>query len=735
MTPAPSRPEPTRYVTGGGIVVWRRVEPEDPSSLEAEIDRLDTVRGGVLRSGFDYPGRYARFDLAWTNPPLEVVARARHVEVRPLSERGSVLLSALGRALDSRPGLHVASEADRVVVDVDEPSGQISEEERSRRPTVFDALRALLELFGSAEDPHLGLYGAFGYDLVFQFESLRRRLERPSWQRDLVLQLPDELLIVDHKRELCERRRYDFEVDGRSTVGLERTSPPAPAPRGARELPPDPVPGEYARVVREAKARFAAGDLFEVVPSHSFHRRAPAPSGVFRRLSAANPAPYGFLLNLGDGEHLVGASPEMYVRVEGDRVETCPIAGTVARGDDPLADADQIRALLASSKEEAELTMCTDVDRNDKARVCRPGTVQVIGRRQIEIYSRLIHTVDHVEGRLAPGRDALDAFLTHLWAVTVTGAPKRWAMQFIEDHEASPRRWYAGAVGWIGFNGSMNTGLALRTAQLRAGVAEVRVGATLLFRSDPESEEAETALKARAVLEALEEPAEHVTAPTTTKPAAGRTGSGEAVRPLRTLVVDHDDSFVLTLGDYLRQSGAQVTTLRHGFAADVLDELDPELVVLSPGPGRPEDFGTRALLDELERRGLPVFGVCLGLQAIAERAGAPLRQLDEPAHGVPTTIRVHGGTLLEGFPEEIVVGRYHSLYVPSGDLPADLRLTASGPDGIVMALEHRRRPVWGVQFHPESIMSRRQRLGLRLVERVVALAREASPRPLEEQRR
>src|SRR5258707_4510105 len=135
----------------------------------------------------------------------------------------------------------------------------------------------------------------------------------------------------------------------------------------------------------------------------------------------------------------------MYVRVTGDRVETCPIAGTVPRGANPLADAENIRGLLTSPKEESELTMCTDVDRNDKSRICVPGSVRVIGRRQIELYSRVIHTVDHVEGRLRPGFDALDAFLTHMWAVTVTGAPKIWAMQFIEDNEDAPRRWYGGA--------------------------------------------------------------------------------------------------------------------------------------------------------------------------------------------------------------------------------------------------------------------------------------------------
>src|SRR5690606_15018334 len=109
---------------------------------------------------------------------------------------------------------------------------------------------------------------------------------------------------------------------------------------------------------------------------------------------------------------------------------------TIARGADPVGYPEAIRTLLTSVKEESELTMCTDVDRNDKSRVCVPRTVKVIGRRQIELYSRLIHTVDHIEGRLRPGFDALDAFLTHMWAVTVTGAPKTWAMQFIEDHEA-----------------------------------------------------------------------------------------------------------------------------------------------------------------------------------------------------------------------------------------------------------------------------------------------------------
>src|SRR4029077_18779107 len=231
------------------------------------------------------------------------------------------------------------------------------------------------------------------------------------------------------------------------------------------------------------------------VPSQTFYARCPSPAAFFERLRRRNPAPYEFFLNLGEQEYLVGAAPEMYVRVTSDRVETCPISGTIARGADAIGDAAQIRALLTSPKEESELTMCTDVDRNDKSRVCVPGSVKVIGRRQIEMYSRLIHTVDHVEGRLRPGFDALDAFLTHMWAVTVTGAPKTWAMQFIEDNETSPRRWYGGAAGMIGFDGAMSTGLTPRTAHISGGIAAVRAGATLLYDSDPLAEEAETHIK------------------------------------------------------------------------------------------------------------------------------------------------------------------------------------------------------------------------------------------------
>ncbi|HTX85436.1 MAG TPA: anthranilate synthase component I [Streptosporangiaceae bacterium] len=738
----------TNYLTAGGIGVLRVAEEFDPAELDEITQQVQYRPGGVLSSGMEYPGRYSRWHLAYIDPPVDITARSRTVTVRALGERGLVLLPAITAAL-GRVGDVAAGDGYAEVTVA--PSGQVfAEEQRSRQPTVFSALREIMAAF-AGPDPHLGFYGAFGYDLAFQFEPVRQRLDRDNSARDLVLHLPDQIWVVDRKRETATRFSYDFETAAGSTAGLARPGRASSEPAGGRvpgdpvpglndvDLPAGPVPGQYAKVVEQAREKFARGDLFEVVPGHTFYARCPAPAAFFEQLRERNPAPYEFFLNLGGGEYLVGASPEMYVRVTGDRVETCPISGTIARGADAIGDAAQIRALLTSPKDESELTMCTDVDRNDKSRVCVPGSVKVIGRRQIEMYSRLIHTVDHVEGKLRPGFDALDAFLTHMWAVTVTGAPKNWAMQFIEDHETSPRRWYGGAVGWIGFDGGMNTGLTLRTAYISGGVAAVRVGATLLFDSDPAEEERETALKARALLETLAEaaksgdcrpvdsrPADDAGAQATTR-SSGRERGVPAPRPgdgLRVLLVDHQDSFVHTLAGYFAEQGADVSTLRAGFDIALLDEFAPDLVVLSPGPGRPADFECDKLLSALDERGLPAFGVCLGLQAMVEHAGGSLGLLDTPVHGKPGQVQVLGGALLAGLPAEFAAARYHSLHARPEQVTGGFDVTAVTADGVVMAIEDAARGRWGVQFHPESILTAAGGAGHQVIANVLRLCRD-----------
>jgi anthranilate synthase len=677
---------------------------------------LDNHRGALFTSSFEYPGRYTRWDIGFVNPPLVFTTRGRTFSFDALNARGALLLPAIGRALEKLEALAALEvSSNRINGTVRESDEWFPEELRSKQPTVFSVLRAVCAAF-RIEDPYLGFYGAFGYELAFQFEPVKRRLTRAADERDLVLYLPDEILIVDHRREQATTHCYEFEIDGVSTEGMARDG--ADEPYSAAETVEracDHAPGEYAATVRTAIEAFRRGDLFEVVPGQTFFELCPAPpSEVFARLKKRNPAPYGALINLGEKEYLVAASPEMYVRVDGRRIETCPISGTIARGKNAIGDAAQILKLLNSEKEKSELTMCTDVDRNDKSRVCVAGSVRVIGRRQLELYSRLIHTVDHVEGTLREGFDALDGFLAHTWAVTVTGAPKQHAIQFIEDHEHSPRRWYGGAMGIVGFDGNMNTGLTLRTVRIKDGIAEVRAGATLLFESDPDAEEAETRLKASALLDAIRR--DDTPVRETHIEVRDRAGTGKKV-----LMVDHEDSFVHTLASYFRESGAEVITYRAGFPLEKIAEEAPHLVLLSPGPGRPDDFGLKATIAASLEAKLPIFGVCLGLQGIAEYFGAELDILPEPMHGKASTVRVLGGKLLESHPREFDAGRYHSLIAKRDTLPEALTLTAETPEGVVMGIEHATLPVAAVQFHPESILSLEDAIGHRLVDNVMRI--------------
>src|SRR5262252_7080824 len=707
------------YTTKGGIHITREIRSRDYRPADAAFaGALDERRGVLFSSSFEFPGRYTRWDMGFVDPPLVFTARGRRFEIEALNERGLILLEPIAQSLAKLAVAPIERTCrERISGEIEETDQCFPEESRSRQPSVFSVLRALVELFGSPQDQHLGLYGAFGYDLVFQFEPMPLRLPRPENQRDLVLYLPDEILVVDHMRQIAATHRYEFDARGVSTRDLPRATDPAPYRLDVAAPPPpesDHGPGEYAALVRTAQEAFRRGDLFEVVPGQLLSPRCTdQPSVVFHRLRQANPAPYGALINLGDGEFLVSASPEMYVRVEGRRIETCPISGTIARGRDPVEDAERIRELLNSAKDESELTMCTDVDRNDKSRVCVPGTVRVIGRRQIELYSRLIHTVDHVEGVLGEEFDALDGFLSHAWAVTVTGAPKRWAIRFIEEEERSSRRWYGGAIGRVTFDGNMNTGLTLRTIRMKDGIAEVRAGATLLYDSNPEAEEAETRLKAAAMFTAIR--GRKAALATDAAPATAA-GQGR-----RVLLIDHEDSFVHTLANYIRTTGAEVVTMRPELArAQLRQAADYNLVVLSPGPGRPSDFAMAETLDLLLQQRLPVFGVCLGLQGIAEYFGGSLGVLDVPVHGKPSLVRVCGGRLLRGLPNEFTVGRYHSLHARRSALPPELLVTAETEDGVVMAIEHRQLPIAAVQFHPESVMTLRDEIGMPIIAAVMS---------------
>jgi anthranilate synthase len=638
------------------------------------------------------------------------------VEFRPLNARGGAILRMFHALLAPHPHWEAFGfEGDVLAGRLKPLPALFPEEERSKQPSAFSILRTLIEEFSGEEDSRLGLVGAFGYDLLFQFDPIEKKLPRAG-HKDLHLFLCDDIWYMDRKKEQVERYQYEFEREGASTRGLARDgeaiAPPVPAQSGP--IASDHTPEEYMAKVETVREGMRRGDYYEVVLRQTFHTPySGKASDLFRRVQLASPSPYEFLLQLGD-EQLVGASPEMFVRVEGARIETCPISGTAQRTGDPLRDADNIRELLDSAKEESELTMCTDVDRNDKSRVAEPGTVKVIGRRLIESYAGVFHTVDHVEGFLKEGFDSLDAFLSHMWAVTVIGAPKKAAAQTVETLEKDARGWYGGAVGMISLNGDINTGILIRTTYLRDGMARYPVGATLLYDSVPAMEERETRLKATGFFRTLGE------AEATATVAAERSAAGAGAK---LLLVDNDDCFIHTLANYARQTGAEVVTYRAGFPPEVMAQVAPDLILISPGPGRPADFGVPDVVKTAVRLGIPVFGVCLGLQGIVEAFGGELGVLDYPMHGKPSTVRNRGIGIFAGLPAEFEVGRYHSLFARRETFPACLEITAETEDGVIMGIRHRELPIEAVQFHPESILTAEGGHGLKLMENAMRLAK------------
>jgi anthranilate synthase len=703
-----------QYTTPHGITVTRlSTKLPFTRGLDSILKQLDSKRGVYLSSGYEYPERYSRWDVASVAPAFEIVGRDRNVDFRALNERGEKILQILAPLFAQHSHLDsFEASPNRLSMKLRPLAERFPEEERSKQPSAFSLLRTLVDEFRHPEDSRLTMIGAFGYDLLLQFDPIRLRLPRED-QKDLHLFFCDDIYFMDRKKEVLERFQYEFSSGNFNTGGLRRTSPRIRSPRSkneSSEIVSDHTSQQYMEKVETVREGMRQGNYYEVVLRQTFSAAFDgSPSELFRRIQQSSPSPYEFILQMGD-EQLVGASPEMFVRVEAVRVETCPIAGTARRSGDPLRDAESIRALLNSTKEESELTMCSDVDRNDKSRVCIPGSVRVIGRRLIESYAGLFHTVDHVKGQLMDGFDSLDAFLTHMWAVTIIGAPKKAAAQAIEDIEEDARGWYGGAVGMLSLNGDINTGIAIRTVHLKNGIAKYAAGATLLYDSVPEEEDKECRLKATAFFRALY-PAIR------TGPEAReirRVGEG-----LRLLLVDNDDCFIHTLANYARQTGATVSTYRSTVALEAIDATKPDIVLISPGPARPEDFGVPALVQELARRGIATFGVCLGLQGIVEAFGGALNVLDYPMHGKGSMVSHHGRGVFHDLPSPFRVGRYHSLYADRATFPASLEITAESEDGIIMGVRHRDLPIEAVQFHPESILSLERDCGLQLMENMI----------------
>ncbi|MDZ4097540.1 MAG: anthranilate synthase component I family protein, partial [Methylophilaceae bacterium] len=260
----------------------------------------------------------------------------------------------------------------------------------------------------------------------------------------------------------------------------------------------------FKAAVEKAKQYIFDGDIMQVVLSQRMAQAFPAPPlSLYRALRSLNPSPYMFYYDMGD-HHVVGASPEILVRLEGDTVTARPIAGTRPRGQNREQDIALAEELLADPKERAEHVQLMDLGRNDVGRVAQTGSVKVTDSMVIERYSHVMHIVSNVEGKLKPGMDAIDVLKATFPAGTVSGAPKVRAMEIIDELEPSKRGIYAGAVGYLGFNGDMDVAIAIRTGVIKDNVLYSQAGAGIVADSVPQSEWVETQNKARAVLRAAE---------------------------------------------------------------------------------------------------------------------------------------------------------------------------------------------------------------------------------------
>lgn len=367
-----------------------------------------------------------------------------------------------------------------------------------------------------------GLVGYCGYDTVRYFEDLPEVGCRTIGTDDACFILTEKLLIFDTLRQVIKVVCNVHVEDGGSVedayahgiaaidelVGKLRRTLPATVPGGSMqpvEFTSNFTRKQFLQAVERCKEYVRAGDIIQVVLSQRFSGKIGdcEPLDIYRALRTLNPSPYMFFLRFGE-TLVIGASPEVLVRKEGDMAEVRPIAGTRPRGRTPAEDLSLEQELLEDPKELAEHIMLVDLGRNDLGRVCCPGSVEVSELKVIERYSHVMHIVSNVRGRLAQGLNAFDVLSATFPAGTLSGAPKIRAMEIIEELEPCRREIYGGAVGYFSFSGNMDMAIAIRTLVVHDGKIHLQAGAGIVADSDPESEYLETLNKARGAMKAVE---------------------------------------------------------------------------------------------------------------------------------------------------------------------------------------------------------------------------------------
>jgi anthranilate synthase len=631
------------------ISVERRESTASAQDVDTLLAGLDTRPGLWMGCDVAAEGLYRKESVACAVPAVRFCLEGATLKATALTAAGAGLLAVFGM----RDGPMASGKA------------------------VVAELRRFLALF-DAPSADLGYYGAFSFD----YDVLGSDQSLPADGRcRCVLYFPECVLRADASG--ARWINYTFRGIGAGPVG---TVPPARVAEVRDELPP----GGHALRVRSGVDRLRRGELQSLVLSQTFRRRTMvAPSRAFAALRERNPYPAMFFCNLAGGEILFGASPDLQLRADASWVESAPVCGTLRRGADPMEDAEQAFALLASDKEGAAIALCADSAASEHAAVCEPGTVEVLSHRRAHFFSTIIHAIDHLRGRRRAGLDGFDLLLAHATPATVTGTPKSEAVRAIVALEGDWRGWYAGAVARIGTDGSVEAYTVLRAARLAGGVAEIRTGGNILVDSDPVKEEEESRLKAQTLFRVLE--AESAAA----VPEPGEAASGSpGPASWRVRVQSDGDEAGARLVNALAAAGAVAST---GARITVLSGVSEHGAV-------PEG---------------PLVAIGQSALWLLRRDGAVPSELPVPEFARVVAGRGLEGTFLQGM-GAFKAGWYVRHALRADGLPVDWRASAVSDEGWVLAAQHRERRICALVFRPDSVLSLHAAAGCRALQAAFA---------------
>ncbi|HLC61131.1 MAG TPA: anthranilate synthase component 1 [Candidatus Nanoarchaeia archaeon] len=498
----------------------------NPVEYFAKLSDYGKKENSLLFESASIVPKYGERSLGTSDPCLKIIGRGESFEITALNKTGIKFIDFLKNDLNFCDQLEYSK--DSIKGKLKPKRGIVSEDERLKLKNHTDILRAIAFKFkptGKPFIPYCGLFGAASYDFIDQFEDLPKNKSDILQDADYVFYFVDNLFMVDHKEQktyftanalvtedfdetysecllkikdykTLVNEKFDFsKMDNSKTSNIKFES--------------DTTKEEFIGQVNKIKNHIIAGDVYQCVISRTISADFNGNAfNIYKKLREVNPSPYMFYINNSDGI-ILGSSPEMNLRVEDKIVEIRPIAGTKPRGitgnkiDLDLDSRYEIE-LKTDAKEIAEHTMLVDLARNDIARISKPGTRYVDEPYTIEKYSHVQHLVSNVRGILKDNLDALHAYLATMNMGTLTGAPKVEAMKLIRLYEKTKRGFYGGAVGYLTPSGDMDSAILIRSIRIKDKKAYVRIGAGIIYDSNPESEFIETERKARACLKAIE---------------------------------------------------------------------------------------------------------------------------------------------------------------------------------------------------------------------------------------